>query len=47
MDNAPAHKHKRINSGVPKRAARRLAKLAPTSTPIAGIAAITPMAKEP
>jgi len=47
IDNAPAHRHSRIRFAVPKYAARWLEIFAPSSTPIAGMAAITPMANEP
>ena len=47
MDTAPAHRHKRIRWAVPSQDASRLETFAPNSTPKAGIAAITPMAKLP
>ncbi|BAV78166.1 hypothetical protein PCAU_5957 [Pseudomonas chlororaphis subsp. aurantiaca] len=47
MEIAPPHRHRRISPAVPKRAARRLDTFAPSRTPIAGIEAITPIAKGP
>ena len=47
MEAAPVSRHNCISRGVPTRAARRPAIIAPSSTPTAGVLAITPMAKLP